>query len=157
MALLEVVEDEPHAKRLVLRAPPWPWHVRVRRMLATIAAVGVSLAWVGALFVSPVDWVLLGVFFVVGVGVGLWITKLPPEEVEDICADGARRRITVRLRGHRIWGRRQREWTDGAVLQVASLGLSPEGPARPESSLFLIDRHQSWVHDRRERASLRLA
>lgn len=55
MALLEVVEDDPAARRLVLRAPRWTVVDRARRLLATTVAASLALGWILAWADTPFD------------------------------------------------------------------------------------------------------
>lgn len=143
MALLEVVEDEPRAKRLVLRARPWSMVDRARRLLATLASTTATFLWVPALFFSSrTDWALVAGVAFVGFGLAFWLSTLPPEEVEEIRVEGVPRLLSIRLRGRWIWRRHTHWWTEGSALRVASLGLSPAGPSRAELGIELALEHR---------------
>ena len=136
MALLEIVEDDPNERRLVLRAPEWTLLERARRALATIVAAALALGWSGLCEDTVFDDLLAIALLCSGLAFG--VMCLPPEEVAEIRVDGVSRSFSVRTRGRWIWARRIHELAAHERLRVTSYGISPKGPAHPELGVELV-------------------
>ncbi|MCB9601124.1 MAG: hypothetical protein H6722_00165 [Sandaracinus sp.] len=132
MGLLAIVEDEPRARRLVLRAAPWSVLDRVRRGFATSLTVVLAVVWLPLLFQDRRFFCVALTIGFICFGLAYVVFRLPSVEVEELVVDGEKRTLSVGVRGQNVWGRRTITVEGTDDLHVTVHGLGPAGPSRHE-------------------------